>query len=211
MFPYRTYTLDGHCAALEIWTAINLLQAGLHAPHDAERCGWRRVSGSAPRLGNSNHVRGLHTYYLHVPQVGADIGSCQEQTSQAVHETTQNTEHSFCLISFRIAYDDAFSPSKVSACRSPFIRHATRQAQCVLDSVGFCLIVPHTDATTGRSQSSIVNSKDRLQAETFILAEEEVLIVILLHRLENKAFHSRDFILPRCLRQTKQSATCMLT
>src|SRR6266704_904194 len=195
MFPYRAYTLNGHCAAMEIGTAINLLQTGAHPLHDSERCGWRRVSWSAPRLGNGDHVLGFHTYYLHIAQVGADIGACQEQTSQTVHETPQDAEHSFGLISFGITYDDAFSPSKVSACRGPFIRHATRQAQCVLDSVVFCLIMPHTDATTGRSQGSIVNSKDRLQAETFILAEEEVFIVILLHRLENKAFHSRDFIL----------------
>src|SRR5260221_1591813 len=195
MFPYRAYALDGHCAALEVGTAINLLQTRAPPLHDAERGGWRRVSWSAPRLGNGDHVLGFHTYYLHVAQVGADIGSCQEQTSQTVHETTQNTEHSFCLVSFRIAYDDAFPPSQVSACCSPFIRHATRQAQCVLDSVGFCLIMPHTDTPSGRSQGSIVNSKDRLQAETFILAQKKVLIVVLLHGIENKAFHSRDFIL----------------
>jgi len=53
------------------------------------------------------------------------------------------------------------------------------------------------------SACGVVNSKDRLQAETFILAEEEVLIVILLHSIENKAFHSRDFIL-RLLNSMKQ-------
>src|SRR6266704_96401 len=158
MFPYRAYTLNGHCAAMEIGTAINLLQTGAHPLHDSERCGWRRVSWSAPRLGNGDHVLGFHTYYLHIAQVGADIGACQEQTSQTVHETPQDAEHSFGLISFGITYDDAFSPSKVSACRGPFIRHATRQAQCVLDSVVFCLILNQyfrwRDRTSGQSFKS---------------------------------------------------------
>ena len=55
--------------------------------------------------------------------------------------------------------------------------------------------MPHTDTPSGRTESGIVDSKDRLQAETFILAEEEIFVVVLLHRIENKAFHSREFIL----------------
>ena len=119
------------------------------------------------------HVRGARPHVL-----GGDVAP-----TERLHEAAMGAEHRLAVLPLVVAHEDGLAAAEVDAGHRGLVGHPAGEPERVGDGIVRAGILPESGAAECRAERGIVDRDDAEVAGTRLMAERDLLVVVLGHRL----------------------------